>query len=551
MKKQKQIFRLLVLIVPLLIQLTSFAQGVVKAETGARIVSETGSYWVLDNGAFTLTSPTAATPVTMANLTIVSDASLTIPPLNYLTVTGTLANNAGNSGLVVNSDATGDGSLINGTAAVAATVNRYITGVSQAWHLLSSPVAAQAISPDFTAVPSTSYDFFAWYEPTGTWANFKNTTVEPTWNTANVNTNFTAGKGYLVEYLAATNPTKQFTGNLNAGAVTPALTKTGASLYSSINLEGNPYPSAIDWKAVSGWDRSKLVESGGGYDMSIWNDAAGNYCSYNSAGSSGINGGTQYIAVGQGFFVKAASAGTLGMADGIRLHNTQPYLKSTDAITNILRMKVAGNANTYSDEIVVEFGHQQTSGGAGKMFSFYETAPSLYTVKPEGNYSIDFRGEAGAVTIPMSFKAGADGSYTLSASQLESFASSTDITLEDVKLNATQNLMQNPVYTFFSAKTDDGARFLLHFGSAFSIGENAKEKPITIYSSGNTIYIANKSGGVLKGVVTVYNMIGQPVMQQQLGENPLTSFAFSRATGYYLVKVVTGEQVYSGKIFIN
>jgi hypothetical protein len=551
MKSKKQILRLLVLIVPLLIQLTSSAQGVIKAEADARIVSETGSYWVLDNGAFNLTSPDAALPVAMANLKIEADASLTIPPLNYLTVTGTLTNNAGNGGLVVNSDATGDGSLINGTAAVAATVNRYITGVSQAWHLLSSPVAAQAISPAFTAVPSTSYDFFAWYEPTGAWANFKNTTVEPTWNTANVNTNFTPGKGYLVEYLAATNPTKQFEGDLNAGSVSPTLTKTGASLYSSINLAGNPYPSAIDWKAVSGWDRNKLVESGGGYDMSIWNDAAGNYCSYNSAGSSGINGGTQYIAVGQGFFVKAASAGTLGMSDGIRLHNTQQYLKSTDAIANILRMKVAGNANTYSDEIVVEFGHQQTSGGAEKMFSIYETAPSLYTVKPDGNYSIDFRGDPGAVTIPLSFKAGADGSYTLSASQLESFASSTDITLEDVKLNTNQNLMQNPVYTFSSTKTDDGARFLLHFGGAFSIGDNAKEKPITIYSSGNTIYIANKSEGVLKGKVTVYNMIGQPVMQQQLSENTLISIPFDGVTGYYLVKVVTGEQVYSGKIFIN
>jgi hypothetical protein len=550
MKMGKKI-RLLVIFVPLLIQLSSFAQGVIKAETGARIVSETGSYWVLDNGAFSLTSPDAATPVTMANLTIVSDASLTIPPLNYLTVTGILANNAGNSGLVVNSDATGDGSLINGTAAVAATVTRYITGVSQAWHLLSSPVAAQAISPDFTADPATSYDFFAWYEQASVWANFKNTTVTPTWNTVNGSTNFTVGKGYLVEYLAATNPTKQFTGNLNAGSVTPALTKTGAGTYAGYNLTGNPYPSAIDWKAASGWERSSLIMNSGGYDMYILNDAAGNYCSYNSAGSSGINGGTQYIAVGQGFFVKAASAGTLGMADGIRLHNTQPYLKSTNAITNILRMKVAGNANTYSDEIVVEFGHQQTSGGAEKMFSFYETAPSLYTVKADGNYSIDFRGEPGAVTIPLSFKAGADGSYTLTASQLESFTSSTAIALEDLKLNTTQSLMQNPVYTFSSTKTDDGARFLLHFGGAFSIGENAKGKPIMVYASGNTVCISNTSGGAINGDVYVYNTIGQLVMQQKLGGETQAKITLNVTTGCYLVKVVTSENTCSTKVFVK
>ena len=47
---------------------------------------------------------------------------------------------------------------------------------------------------------------------------------------------------------------------------------------------------------------------------------------------------------------------------------------------------------------------------------------------------------------------------------------------------------QQPSYTFSSAKTDDGARFLLHFGGAFSIGENAKAKPIKVYVSGNTVF---------------------------------------------------------------
>jgi hypothetical protein len=553
MKKNRRMIRLLVFMFPALITFSSFAQGVIKAESGARIVSETGSYWVVDNGAFTLTSPGVTNPAEIANLKIESDASLTIPSLNYLTVTGTLTNNAGVGGLVVNSDASGSGSLINGTASVPATVNRYITGISQAWHFLSSPVAGQAISGTFTPAPATSYDFFAWYEPNGEWVNFKSTSGT-SWNTANGSTDFTAGKGYLVEY-TGTGLTKQFTGNLNAGTVSPALTHSGTGTYNYYNLVGNPYPSAIDWKAATGWNRTNLVASGGGYVMSIWNDAlsTGNYGEFNSASlsGSGTNGVTQYISAGQGFMVKAASAGTIGMADGVRVHNNHEWLKSTEEIDNMLRMKVAGNANTYSDEIIIEFGHQAADGGAEKMFSFYETAPSLYTVKPDGNYSIDFRGEAGAVTIPMSFKAGADGHYTLTASQLESFTSSTAITLEDKKLNTTQNLVQNPVYTFSSAKTDDAARFLLHFGGTFSISENADRLPVTVYSSGNTICIASKSGSVIKGGVTVYNMIGQPIMQQQLGEIPFTRISLSGATGYYLVKVVTGDQVYSVKVFIN
>jgi hypothetical protein len=441
-----------------------------------------------------------------------------------------------------------DNGTITATTAANTTVERTITGASQAWHLFSSPVAAQAIDPAFTAVPATDYDFFAWDEPTSTWVNYKNTTVAPTWNDANGSTDFTVGRGYLVEY-PGTNLTKQFQGSLNTGAVTFPLSNSGTSTYAGYNLAGNPYPSAIDWKAAS-WSRASLVLNSGGYDMSIWNDAVGNYGSFNSAGFSGTNGVTQFIPATQGFMVKAASAGTLGMDNGIRVHDDQVFLKAGE-ISNILRMKVTGNTNIYSDEIVVEFGHQDATGGAEKMFSFYETAPSLYTVKSTGSYSVDFRGDAGAMVIPVSFKAGVDGSYTLTASQLESFTSSTLITLEDAKMAKTQNLMQNPDYTFTAGKNDAEARFLLHFGGAFSLNDKDKDQPVNIYSSGNSVYISNISGVILKGEAIVYNMIGQPVMSSHLSENPLTRINLSGSTGYYLVKVITGDNAYSCKVFIN
>ena len=230
-------------------------------------------------------------------------------------------------------------------------------------------MASQAINPAFTAPTAANYDFFAWYEPTSTWVNFKNTTAAPTWNDANGSTDFTVGKGYLVEYLG-TDLTKQFQGNLNTGTVSYPLSNSGSGTYIAFNLAGNPYPSAIDWKASSGWTRGSLVLNSGGYDMSIWNDAVGNYGSFNSAGSSGNNGVTQYIPAAQGFMVKAASAGTLGMDNGIRVHDNQAWLKSTDEIANILRLKASGNVNSYSDEIVIEFGHQDATGGAEKMFGF-------------------------------------------------------------------------------------------------------------------------------------------------------------------------------------
>ena len=496
------------------------------------------------------------------DLNIPAGMNVTVYPGYSLTVNGTLVNNNGNSGVVIGSNVLGDGSLIHQTANVPGTVERYIPGASRAWHFLSSPVANQPISPEFTAALPADYDFFTWYETDGLWVNFKNTTIDPTWETVNGDNNFAPGTGYLVEY-EKTGLVKQFAGNLNSGAIGFRLSRAGTGAYARYNLAGNPYPSAIDWKASSGWQRLNLEPDGGGYTMSIWNSADGNYGAFNSTGSSGTHGVTRYIAVGQGFMVKATAVKNgdspgkaplkfgIIMDDGVRVNNSQPYMKTADAIDNILRLKVTGEVNTYSDEIVVEFGHPTANGGAEKRFSFYETAPSLYIVKPEGNYSIDFRGEPGAVTIPVSFKAGADGNYTITASQLESFTSSAAITLEDLKLSKTQNLRQNPVYAFPATTTDAEARFLLHFGGTYSVDDLGNRQPFNVYASGSSVYIANHSGVMLKGEVIVYNMIGQPMLRQPLGENALTKISLSGCTGYYLVKVLTGENVYSVKVFIN
>jgi hypothetical protein len=40
-------------------------------------------------------------------------------------------------------------------------------------------------------------------------------------------------------------------------------------------------------------------------------------------------------------------------------------------------------------------------------------------------------------------------------------------------------------------------------------------------------------------------------MQHELGDNKLTTLNLSGSTGYYLVKVITGENSYSGKVFLR
>ena len=81
----------------------------------------------------------------------------------------------------------------------------------------------------------------------------------------------------------------------------------------------------------------------------------------------------------------------------------------------------------------------------------------------------------------------------------------------------------------------------------------AQEKgpAVTIYSSGSSVYISNTSGLEMKGEVIVYNMVGQAMLQRTLGETPLTSINLTANAGCYLVKVVTGDKVYSVKVIIK
>ncbi len=480
------------------------------------------------------------------SLSINTGKSVTISSTKSLTVSGTLTN-TNDAGLVIKSDGTGTGSLIT-SSSPHATVERYITGVSNAWHEISSPVTAQAIEPEFVpSLGSTAEDFFTWYETGSVWVNYKNTGTAPTWNTANGSTNFVLGKGYLVAYLA-TNPTKTFTGTLNSGTINFPMTASGTGTYAKTNLAGNPYPSSIDWKSGA-WVKDNIqTDSGGGHNIYTWNETKNNYGAYNDvlASNFGTNGVSRYIAPMQGFIVKAIAAGNLTMTDAMRVHSSQTWLKSGDNLG--FRLNVTAPGNNGSDEIVLEFGHSTSVGGAAKLYSFVATAPSLSTPKSGTEYSISFLETlTNETVIPVTFKAGIDGQYTLAAN-LENLPEA-HIYLVDNKLSKTQNLSDNPVYTFAASTTDQPSRFKLTFKSV-GINETTTPQPFTIYASNNTVYVDNTSTTSVKGEVFVYNTLGQVMAHQNLnGER--TKINIAAATGYYLVEVITEKNTFTGKVFVK
>ncbi|MFZ4400804.1 MAG: lamin tail domain-containing protein [Bacteroidales bacterium] len=478
---------------------------------------------------------------TIAGKLTILTGNLTVASNQNLTVNGTLTNNAGITGLVIKSDGSGTASLKHYTAGVNATVERFIPHMNaDEFHMLASPVSGQAIAPNFNEPES----FFVWNEPTGAWIELADTTNFAAANFGS-STNFIPAKGYAVSYPFQT--LKDFAGVLNEGNVTIPLTVTTGT-YSGWNFVANPYPSAIDWSVAAGFTRSMLMPDGTENAMWIWDAAAGQYGSCLSNGISNLPSVTKDIAMGQGFWVLANTAGTFGINNTARVHSTQNFLKSSTT-EEMLRLAVSGNANSYHDGIVVRFGSTSDQSGAPKMFSLEASAPSLYSTKLNKNWSINsLTTIAQHPVVPVSFKAGANGNYTITASELNSFATTTYVYLKDLKTNTITNLNQNPNYTFAATTNDNADRFQLIFAaSPLGILDNQIQNT-SIYSNNNNIYI--NSNEVVKQI-SIYNTLGQLVKTIDSNNGTIIVNMNGNVNGYYIVRVITNKNVYSEKVLIK
>ncbi len=354
--------------------------------TNAIIPVACPNYPVVDDGA---------TTAECKDLQIDALTSVTIATNGQMTVSGTVTNTQGNNGFIIKSDATGDGSLITDNA-IAATIERFVVG--DQWHL---------IYPSLSAVPSTVFsqegvntnaNFYSYTEPNGDYWNATIIYGTSGWTSvpaANLSTNY----GYLYNrYGYGSKTFVQETGNIEVVDKTFDVSYTISTVtiengvteardyFDGWNLAGNPYTSAVDWDAVT----LNNIESG------VYYFDGTNYKYYMRGGDGTdptpytlgitLNGGSQYIPVGQGFFVKAkndATPGTFTIPKAARVHNDQAYFKSeTVVIPDLLKINIAkGN---FSDEMVVRSlelatdQHDPTMD-AHKMFSWNATKPQIYS----------------------------------------------------------------------------------------------------------------------------------------------------------------------------
>ena len=487
------------------------------------------------------------------NLTIESGGVLTISAGKSLTVNGNLVNAADSTGLRINSDADGTGSLkVLGSISGSASIQRYMA--LDRWYLLSSPTATQTIS-DFIAknvdipVISNATNTFGMRD----YSTSDKSEWNPYFTTAYLTTNSTqemrVGKGYLVRTVTSATPFKlRFQGTLNpTGSKEISVSRTGDNGWNCI---GNPYTSAIKiYDGTETIETDNFVNVNDGnfdpafYGAYFWNDASGQkkYDIINKAS------GETFAQVGQGFFIKKiADAGITSMSvtPAMQFHQGAVALKS--GIVSHPTIQLIATSDDLKSSTDIKFIDGTSKGlDVGYDAGILKADPSfaLYTKLVEP-FDADFQlqclptNQYNNMVIPIGIDSKAAGEivFTVETVQLKA---GCKVILEDKLTNTFSDLSKGSYKTSVVANTSTSERFYLHTGDIISGLEDQSlvDGKLTAYAKG--IKEIRVIGEVGEGAVaTLVNGLGQVVLTKKLGAGNLNIIGLPYLnSGLYMLNI--------------
>lgn len=426
--------------------------------------------------------------------------------------------------LSIASTASGTGSLIHSTPGVTAMVERYITAGTWAdgtdgWHLLSSPVAAQAIDPEFTSSGGGEYDFYAWSEPAQVWLNQK--------VGANNITTFNVGQGYLAAY--QNTDTKVFSGALNIADKSVTLTQN-AGTYTGWNLLGNPYSSALTWN--TGWTLTNI-----GGVAQIWNEGIKDY--------SLINAGAAIPAM-NGFMVYTSVASqSLTIPAAQRVHSATAWYKSAAQQIELIAHDPQGESAKSS---FIGFDSKATAGFDLEYDAYLLSgyAPKFYSVAGGSEFSLNTLPEAVSnLTIPFGFVKNASSSFSI---ELAQSIEGHSVWLRDLLTNTVVNLSDTPVYSFTSADGDNAARFEIVLDMFTGTSDLKALASAYAYSADNRIVVTGVNGETKMDVISIQGQVLKTFEFFSTGQHDVS---VNLSTGVYLVRLYNSGEIRAMKVMVK
>ena len=357
---------------------------------------------------------------------------------------------------------------------------------SGGYYLISSPIGDVATS-EVENLTTGTYDLYSFDQA-----------QEMEWINMHDGGTLQTGKGYL--YANSTDVTLTFTGTAY----------TGTGTFDLEYSEANPAEEMRGWNLVG---NPFATEATVNRDFYIMND-----------GGSEIIAGQGNIAAMQGIFVKA---------EAIDESVTFTQSGNSDGSSLALNLVRTDRSAGLIDRAIVRF----DNGGTLPKFMLDENNTKVYIPNDGKDFAVVNRGTDN--TMPVSFKAREDGSYTLKTEttnlELGYLHLVDNLTSTDVDLLAT------PSYTFEARTTDHANRFTLVFGNATGIEEGT---PFAYYN-GNDWEVSNTGDATLQ----VMDMTGRVLGTKTLNGN--ATISLNQPAGIYMLRLVNGNDVKVQKIIIK
>jgi hypothetical protein len=340
-----------------------------------------------------------------------------------VTSTGTLINNAGADGLVLeSSSSTLAASLIHNSSGVQATVQRWMPG--QVFHVFSSPVVGDRIEDFVTRNPvsrNNTQEVYAMQEyiEVGGWSPFF-----PFGTTGELQ----QGQAYSVRIGPSAGAVVSFRGTLRHSALSKNVTR---NLY-GWNGVGNPFTSSIGitQAAINGFLNDNLTELDPEYAGAwVYDPSLPGYRIINNIPQEGSYD-QDYAALAQGFIIKAKTGGgNVTFNTNLRKHEQVQFFKSAPAPWHNIRLaaRVKNNDDTFrSVNTYVAFNSAMTTGlDVSYDAGMFNPDPNLmiYTRMPDGSSNLNLGVQAlpddfEDLVIPVGFGYPKGGEVVFSAQSL-------------------------------------------------------------------------------------------------------------------------------------
>ena len=494
------------------------------------------------------------------NLTIESGGSLTIAKNSDLTLSGNFTNNGT---VTLNSESDEFSSIIVGGSSTGDIVyNRYVNTVGTGeWDLIGSPVDGLSISDFVTtnsSVLATNGSAYAvgYHDNTDdSWTNYTTSTVGGAGN-------FDTSRGY--QMATSSGATMAFTGSIATTDQTQSIINNNGNGNGGRrwNLVANPFPSYLNANTNAHASNNFLSVNASVIDSNFlsiygWDADGSGYTIYNNTSSA------TYIAPGQAFFVAAASSSAANLS-------FTEAMQTTTGGDDFISLGLANTSSEFSlylhegqDKVATTRFYFDYGLGLGLDPGYdagaYNSSMALSSRLAEDDQGINMGINAMNIdsfeqtTIPLVINREAGTTFRISMED-STIPENVDVLLLDTQTQISTNLRDQDFILSPQSDLSGMGRFYLKMGSNSLGGNDIEESYISIYKpSDRDCIVMEGLSNVQSGHVTLYNIMGQEVIDQNLTPNQSTQNILTSGiqSGIYIIKLKADNLILTKKLIIK